>query len=64
MQLVTMYAVQDLYAMNVENTVGFFLLEKITQIPESRKNVLGVTDVRGEILPVICLRGITGNESA
>ena len=50
----------ELYAMPVEHAIEVATLDEVTPVPGSRAEVLGVTNLRGQILPVVDLAQLLG----
>jgi len=46
----------ELFAINVDRVLSILELERITKIPEAPKQILGVINHRGKVLPIIDMR--------
>lgn len=55
---------EQLYAFNILHIRDIVLGKKLYRVPNSGKELLGVTNIRGEILPVYCLKTILDLENS
>jgi len=52
----------ELYGLNIMKTESIERMTAVTKVPDSKEYVLGVINLRGDIIPVICLKARAGLE--
>lgn len=52
----------EMYGININNTESIERMTQITRVPDSSEHVLGIINLRGDILPVLSLRNMMGLE--
>jgi len=55
-QLVVFQLADEMYAMSIQAVEGIIKMQSITRVPHAPPYVEGVTNLRGEVLPVMDLR--------
>lgn len=56
MQLVFFGLNDDLYGIDTQGVKGISLMEDITPIPRTKPYIEGILNLRGQIIPIVCLR--------
>ncbi|GEM_PF-2702171 len=64
MKLITVHIGKQIFAIPISEMSEIFIPEKLIPLPETPNSILGVTPVRGEILPAVSLRALLGMPSA
>lgn len=59
-QLVVAKVADTLCGIEIESVHEIILMQEITKVPKSPRNMLGIIDIRGTVLPVVDLRACLG----
>ncbi|GIO12983.1 hypothetical protein J19TS2_25380 [Cohnella xylanilytica] len=63
-QYVELHAGGERYAIRIEEIGEILRVGPMTAIPGARPSILGVTNIRGSLVPIVCLRRRLGMEEA
>lgn len=53
----------DLYGIEIKYIHNIIVLQNITRVPKAQSYFLGVINLRGDVIPVMCLKGRLGLEA-
>jgi purine-binding chemotaxis protein CheW len=59
-QLVTMHVDGQLVGLAIESVHDVFNVQRITQVPRAPESVVGLVNLRGRVVTLLCLRSLLG----